>query len=88
MSKMNELNSLLASMDGRPSLHVNGDTHPTALLTVDFGQPTQRVDLSSADFESLSRTMRDAALELTRRRGEVRVQADLHRGVYWASVGN
>lgn len=85
---MTELSNLLAIMSGRPTLHVNGDSHPTALLTVDFGQPLTRPEMSSEGFDALTKAMRSAAIEMTRRRGEVRVQADNHRGVYWVAISN
>ncbi len=84
---MNALKELLADFPGSPVLHVNGDSHPTALLTVDFGQPTSAVDVPSARMAELAAAMKAAAKEMTKRRGNVKVSHD-NRGVYWVGMAS
>lgn len=89
MSKDTELNDLrrfLATFHERPILHVNGHEHPTALITVDFGQPKGGVSIPTDRGHELTSLLKAAARSVTRRKGNVRAHYDNQHGVFWASV--
>jgi hypothetical protein len=86
MSEVETLKRWVAQQEDAPRLHINGNEHPTALITVDFGQPTSGINLSNDRGNELSSLLKAAAKSLTRRRGSVRVNFDHHHGVMWASI--
>jgi hypothetical protein len=71
----------------RPTVHVNGLGHPTALVTVDLGAPIGGVRLNSEDMQELSTLLRECAASLYRKDITIRVSSDVHNGIYWASIG-
>ena len=85
MTKLQELENYLSEIDAK--IHLNGDYYPTAILTVDVGQSIKNpVELSNSQLDKLSMLMKDAAYEVSRRRGEVRTHADTSSGIFWASI--
>lgn len=87
-TEVEALKNWVASQSDAPRLHVNGNDHPTALITVDFGQPKTGVHLSSERGNELSSLLKAAAKSITRRRGSIRVNYDNHHGVMWASISS
>lgn len=69
-----------------PSIHVNGISHPTAVVTVDFGAPLQPVRLTQEQVQELMARMRKATKDLFGSEINVRVSSDHHNGVFWSSV--
>lgn len=88
MSEIETLKTYLANQSDSPRLHINGSDHPTALITVDFGQPLSGVSMNHDRFSELSGLMKAAAKTLLKRRGQVRVNYDNHHGVVWAALAN
>jgi hypothetical protein len=88
MSEVEALKEFLAQQEDAPRLHINGNDYPTALVTVDFGQPLRGVSISTERGNELSSLMKAAAKKLTRRRGAIRVNYDNHHGVFWASISS
>lgn len=86
MSEMENLRKWVERQAESPTLHINGNDHPTALITVDFGQPLTGVSMTSERSGELSALARAAAKSLTRRRGQLRTSYDNHRGVFWVSI--
>lgn len=84
-----ELESFLHSLDlpNRPSIHVNGKEHPTALVVVDFGAPLDPVRLNSELSQELAGRIRRFARDLLTKEASIRVSSDNYNGVvYWASI--
>lgn len=70
----------------KPSIHVNGKDHPTALVVVDFGTPTESVRFTSEQSQELASKMRKFARELVAKDANIRVSSDHYCGlVYWCS---
>jgi hypothetical protein len=86
MYEVETLKNWIAEQNDSPRLHINGNDHPTALITVDFGQPISGIQLSNDRGNELSALLKAAAKSVNRRRGNVRVNFDHHHGVMWASV--
>lgn len=84
-----ELESFLSSLDlpNKPSVHVNGREHPTALVVVDFGAPLEPVRLNSEQSQELAGKLRKFARDLITKEVNIRVSSDNYSGVvYWASI--
>lgn len=89
MNKLNDLRNYVASLDVpvKPSVHVNGGSFHSAVLTVDFGQPLEPLKLTSEQVNGLTSAMREAARQVARSNSNVRINADSNNGlVYWASL--
>ena len=71
MTEVEALTNWIAAQNDKPRLHINGNDHPTALVTVDFGQPLNGINLSNDRGNELSNLIKAAAKSLTRRRGSV-----------------
>lgn len=85
-SEVEALRRFLSEQDEKPTLHVNGHECPTALLSVDYGQPIRGVNISAERGNELTSLMKAAARAVTRRRGSVRVHYDNNHGVFWATL--
>jgi hypothetical protein len=70
-------------------VHINGISHPSAVVVVDFGTPlTDPVKLTPEQTAELISQVRSATKMLYRDRDvSVRVQSDPSAGVWWSSVG-
>ena len=88
MTEVEALTNFVAAQEDRPVLHINGNDHPTAIITVDFGQPLRGVTISNDRGNELSRLIKDATKSLSRRRGQIRVNFDSHHGVFWSSISS
>jgi hypothetical protein len=85
---LNDLENYLTSLrlKAKPAIHVNGKDHPTALVVVDFGTPTESVRLNSEQSQELASKLRKYARELVSKDANIRVSSDHYAGlVYWAS---
>lgn len=69
-----------------PKVHVNGHTHPTALVVVDLGSPLKQVRLTGEQVAELHQRLRRVAKEILNRDAQVRATADHPNGIHWASV--
>lgn len=78
----------LASMGAAtaPTLHVNGTSYGSAVLTVDFGTPLQKYEITPEQNAELVSRMRKATRDLYGSDVNVRVSNDSSNGVWWASV--
>lgn len=70
----------------RPTVHVNGHHHPTALVVVDLGSPLKQVRLNSEQSGELGQRLRRVAKEVLGREANIRVSADNSNGIHWAWV--
>lgn len=71
-----------------PHLHINGISHPSAIMTVDFGTPLTEEKLEPEQSAELVLRMRNATRALLQDKDLViRVQNDPLNGIWWASVG-
>jgi hypothetical protein len=70
-----------------PNLHVNGPSHSSAVVTVDFGtpldEPTKMNPEQSAELVS---RMKALTKSLFKNETNVRVQNDQNNGVWWSTV--
>ncbi len=88
-STRNDLDQFLNSLDleVRPSIHVNGREHPTAIVVVDFGSPKHPVRLNSEQNQELTGKLRKLTKDLLNKDVYIRVGSDNYNGViYWTSV--
>jgi hypothetical protein len=88
-SSRSDLEYFLSSLDlpNKPSIHVNGKEHPTALVVVDFGAPLEAVRLNSELSQELAGRLRRFARDLLTKESTIRVSTDNYNGVvYWASI--
>jgi hypothetical protein len=69
-----------------PTIHVNGTSNPTAVITVDFGSPIQSVRLSQDQVQDLMTRMRKTSREMFSHEVNIRVSSDHQNGIFWASV--
>ncbi len=85
---LGDFRNWLGSLDltVQPTVHVNGYHFPQAVVTVDFGQPTKPVKLTSMQTEELIGRIRRITQEIVNRDANVRVSYDHAHGVYWASI--
>ena len=70
----------------RPSVHVNGTAHPTAVVTVDLGAPKAPNRLSQEQAQELIQRLRKTTRDLYKDEVNIRVSSDNHNGVFWSSV--
>lgn len=69
-----------------PTIHVNGHSFQSALVTVDFGQPLRPIKLSQEQNQEFTDRLRKLARDILGREA-VRVSHDLTGGlVYYASA--
>ena len=88
-AEINDLKTWLAGIElgaVRPSVHVNGHQHPSALVVVDIGSPLKPVRLSSDQLAELGQRLRRVAKEVLNRDANVRVSADHSHGIHWVSL--
>lgn len=88
MTEIETLQKWVSQQADKPRLYINGNDYPTALITVDFGQPKGGISLSNDRGNELSTLLKNAAKALSRRRGPVRVNFDHHHGVMWAALSS
>lgn len=86
MSEVEALKKWCAAQDDSPRMHINGSDFPTALVSVDFGQPLKGVHLSADRGNELSTLLKAAGKELYRKKSSLRVNFDNQRGVFWVSA--
>lgn len=89
-TKNPEYYALKAILDGfiipvKPTIHINGYLHPTAIVTVDFGTPLEEYTLSSEQITMMGEQIISLAQNITNKQ-KIRFNADLDNGVYWASM--
>lgn len=84
---VSDLQSLLSTFGDEPrvSLHVNGAAFPGAVLAVDFGPKSFR--MNAEQMQDLVGRMRRASREIIGKDVNIRVSNDAHNGIWWASVG-
>lgn len=84
-----DLRDYLATLDTpvTASVHVNGPQFPSAILSVDFGQPLKPARLESAQQGELVERMRRAACDILGRDQSIMISADHHHGIWWAAIG-
>jgi len=70
----------------KPTLHVNGPQHPSAILTVDLGQPLQAVKLKPEVSQELVSRMRRLTRDVVGKDVPVSIETDNPRGILWASL--
>lgn len=88
-SARGELENFLSSLklSTKPSIHVNGKDHPSALVVVDFGYPTPPVRLSSEQSQELASKMRKFSRDLITKDVNIRVSSDNYLGVvFWSYI--
>lgn len=85
-----ELEDFLENLDlpVAPSIHINGNGHPTAIVVVDFGAPTDPVRLTADQNQELTSKLRKFTKELLKNKDIfVRVSSDNYAGVvYWSAL--
>ena len=90
-AELDGLRNWLASLELgaiRPTVKVNGPYHPTAIITVDLGQPVKQVRLNSEQSSELGQRLRRTAREILGRDATIRISADNSHGIHWASVSS
>ena len=90
-AELDGLRNWLASLELgaiRPTVKVNGPYHPTAIVTVDLGQPVKQVRLNSEQSSELGQRLRRTAREILGRDATIRISADNSHGIHWASVSS
>lgn len=70
----------------RPSIHVNGTNHPTAVVTIDLGAPLNPTRLSQEQAQELIARLRKLTREFYKDEVNIRVSSDHHNGIFWSSV--
>lgn len=87
--ELDDFKTWLASLEGRPILHVNGAGYTSAVLTVDFGAPLQEVKIDQDVSGELTTRMRAATRSLCRGNdANIRIQTDTSNGmIWWTSIG-
>jgi hypothetical protein len=70
-----------------PHLHVNGSSHSTAVVTVDFGTPLEETTKITAEqnAELMSR-MKTLTRSMYKGEVNVRVQNDSSNGIWWTTI--
>lgn len=70
-----------------PTLHVNGTSHPMAVITVDFGTPLDEpTKMSGEQNAELMARIKTFTRSLCKSEANVRVQNDASNGVWWSTV--
>lgn len=70
-----------------PTLHVNGTSHPMAVITVDFGTPLDEpTKLTTEQNAELMARMKTMTRTLCKSESNVRVQNDSSNGVWWSTI--
>lgn len=90
-AELDGLRTWLASLELgaiRPTVKVNGPYHPTAIITIDLGQPVKQVRLNSEQSSELGQRLRRTAREILGRDATIRISADNSHGIHWASVSS
>jgi hypothetical protein len=70
----------------RPSIHVNGTGHPTAVITVDLGSPLGGQRLAQEQSQELVSRLRRTTRDLYKDDMNIRVSFDNNNGIFWSSV--
>jgi len=87
-SELDEFKQWLASLEmNNPTLHENGPNYATAILTVDFGEPLEEVNLTPERTAELVSRLRNATKLVCKKDVNVRVQNDTINGIWWTSIG-
>lgn len=84
-----DLEEFLDSLDltVKPTIHVNGKDHPTAIVVVDFGAPLQSVRLSSNQSNDLGTKIRRYTKDILNKDAYIRIASDNYSGiVYWSTI--
>jgi hypothetical protein len=95
LSTRKDLETFLSNLDlhVKPSIHVNGKEHPTAVVVVDFGAPLTQVKLTPEQHQELAGKLRKFTKELvvkdTSKDLNVRISSDNYLGlVFWSSTAH
>lgn len=82
------MKAFLASLDVgvTPTLHVNGHSYSTAIVTVDFGSPLTPIKLTQEQTQDLTDRLRRLARDIIGRDANVRVSHDSSNGIFWAGT--
>lgn len=70
----------------RPTIHVNGPSYPTAVVTIDLGSPLDGVKLQSEQSQEMVAQLRRLTRDMFKDNVNVRVSFDNNNGICWASV--
>lgn len=90
--KTDELDDFRAWLAGlemnNPTLHVNGASYTTAVVTVDFGTPLEEQKPTPEQTAELVNRLRSATkLIYGGKDAAIRIQNDSNNGIWWSSVG-
>jgi hypothetical protein len=86
--EVDDFKTWLASLEGRPILHVNGSAYSMAVLTVDFGTPLQEIKIDQDLSGELTTRMRAATRSLCKGNdANIRIQTDTSNGIWFTSIG-
>jgi hypothetical protein len=86
-SEVEDFKSWLATLGYVPNLHVNGNSHPMAVVTIDFGTPLEEpAKMTSEQNAELMARMKSLTKSLHKSEVNVRVQTDSNNGVWWSTV--
>jgi hypothetical protein len=78
----------LATLEGKPILHVNGASYSSAVVTVDFGSPLEEQKLTPEVAGELVTRIRSLTRNLSKGNdSNIRVQNDTGNGIWWSSIG-
>lgn len=83
-----DLKTWLANLEigGKNPVHINGHHHPTAIVTVDLGQPVKGSKLTSDQSNELNQRLKKLTKEILNKDVAIRVNSDNSNGIYWTSV--
>lgn len=84
-----EFNTFLSTIECevKPTIHVNGSAHSSAIVTVDFGSPIEQFRLTSDDNADVTERLRHLARTIVARDTvNIRISYDAPNGIFWASI--
>ena len=83
-----DLKTWLSNLElgGKNSVHINGHYHPTAIVTVDLGQPAKGFKLTSDQSNELNQRLKKLTREVIGKDVSIRVNSDTSNGIYWSTV--
>lgn len=83
-----DLKTWLSTLElgGKNPVHVNGHHYPTAIVTVDLGQPVKGFKLTSDQSNELNQRLKKLTREVIGKDVSIRVNSDSSNGIYWTTV--
>lgn len=70
----------------KPTIHINGHMHPTAILTVDFGTPLKPIKISNDQIVEMTGKMKKLTREVLGKDVNISVMPDQANGVFYAKL--